>query len=71
MQDELFLDVGVCILRSAYGLGICRELNMAMLADAKHREIILSFDNPKLSFRRVLSPPYCSFVSDRWASFLP
>jgi hypothetical protein len=45
--NELFLDVGVCILRSAYSLGICRELGIAIFTHAKHRNIILSFDDPK------------------------
>ena len=31
VRDELFLDVGVCILRSAYSLGICRELGIPHL----------------------------------------
>jgi hypothetical protein len=49
----LFLDVGVCILRSAYSLGICRELGIAIFTHAKHRNIILSFDDPKLAFRHA------------------
>jgi hypothetical protein len=55
VRDELFLDVGVCILRSAYSLGICRELGIATFTHAKHRDIILSFDDPKLAFRHALS----------------
>lgn len=57
VRDELFLDVGVCILRSAYSLGICRELGIAIFTHAKHREIILSFDDPKLAFRHALIFP--------------
>jgi hypothetical protein len=53
VRDELFLDVGVCILRSAYGLGTCRELGIAIFTHAKHRNIILSFDDPKLAFRHA------------------
>jgi hypothetical protein len=53
VRDELFLDVGVCILRSAYSLGICRELGIATFTHAKHRDIILSFDDPKLAFRHL------------------
>jgi hypothetical protein len=51
VRNELFLDVGVCILGSAYGLWICRELGTATFTHAKHRNIILSFDDPKLAFR--------------------
>lgn len=57
VRDELFLDVGVCILRSAYSLGICRELGIATFTNAKHRHIILSFDDPKLAFRYAPSVP--------------
>ena len=57
VRDELFLDVGVCILRSAYSLRICRELGIAIFTHAKHREIILSFDDPKLAFRHALIFP--------------
>jgi hypothetical protein len=49
--NELFLDVGVCILRSAYSLGIYREPGIAIFTHAKHRNIIVSFDDPKLTFR--------------------
>ena len=57
VRDELFLDVGVCILRSAYSLGICSELGIAIFTHAKHRNIILSFDDPKLAFRHAPSFP--------------
>jgi hypothetical protein len=57
VRDELFLDVSVCILRSAYSLGICRELGIATFTNAEHRDIILSFDDPKLAFRHALSLP--------------
>ena len=43
--------------RSAYSLGICRELGIAIFTHAKHREIILSFDDPKLAFRHALIFP--------------
>jgi hypothetical protein len=52
-----FLDVGVCILRLAYSLGICRELGIAIFTHAKHRNIILSFDDPKFAFRHAPSFP--------------
>jgi hypothetical protein len=51
VRDELLLDVGVSILRSADSLGICRELGIAIFTHAKDRNIILSFDDPKLAFR--------------------
>jgi hypothetical protein len=51
VRDELFLDAGVCILRLVYSLGIYRELGIAIFTHAKHRNIILSFDDPKLAFR--------------------
>jgi hypothetical protein len=51
VRNELFLEVGVCILRPAYSLGICRETGIATFTHAKHRNIVLSFDNPKLAFR--------------------
>ena len=57
VRDELFLDAGVCILRSAYSLGTCRELDIAIFTHAKHRNIILSFDDPKLAFRHAPSSP--------------
>lgn len=60
VRDELFLDVGVCILRSAYSLGTCRELGIAIFTHAKHRNIILSFDDPKLAFRSSDTDGYCS-----------
>jgi hypothetical protein len=53
VRDELFLDAGVCILRSAYSLGIYRELGIAIFTHAMHRNIILSFDDPKLAFRHA------------------
>ena len=60
MCNELFLDVGVCILRSAYSLGIYRELGIAIFTHAKHRNIILSFDEPKLAFRSSDTDGCCS-----------
>ena len=60
VRNELFLDVGVCIPRSPYSFGICRELGMAILTDAKHRNIILSFDDPKLAFRSPDTGECCS-----------
>jgi len=60
VRNELFLDVGVCILGSAYGLGICRELGTATFTHAKHRNIILSFDDPKLAFRSSDTDGCCS-----------
>ena len=41
VRDELFLDAGEWrILRSAYSLGICRELGIAIFTHVKHRNII-------------------------------
>ena len=40
--NELLLDVGVCILRTAYSLGICRELGIAIFTYAKHTGILFS-----------------------------
>jgi hypothetical protein len=60
VRNELFLDVGVCINRPAYRLGICRELGPTTFADAKHRNIILSFDDPKLAFRNSGPDGCCS-----------
>jgi hypothetical protein len=57
VRDELFLDEGVCVLRSAYRLWICRELGIAIFTQAKHRHIILSFDDPKPAFRHASSSP--------------
>jgi hypothetical protein len=51
VRNELLLDVGVCILRAAYSLGICRELGIAIFTHAEHRNIILSFDDSKRAFR--------------------
>ena len=51
VRDELFLDEGVCILRAADSLRISRELGIAIFTYAKHRNIVLSFDDPKLAFR--------------------
>jgi hypothetical protein len=39
VRNELFLDVGVCILRLGDSLGICRELGVAIFTKAKHRNI--------------------------------
>ena len=60
VRNELFLDVGVCILRSAYSLGICRELGIATLTHAKHRNIVLSFDDPEIAFRSSDTDGCCS-----------
>jgi hypothetical protein len=65
VRNELFLDVGVCIPRLAYSLGICRELGIATFAHAKHRNIILSFDDPKLAFRSSDTEGYCSATITR------
>jgi hypothetical protein len=58
--NELLLDVGVCILRTAYSLGICRELGIAIFTYAKHRNIILSFDDPEIAFRSSDTDGRCS-----------
>jgi hypothetical protein len=55
------LDVGVCILRTAYSLGICRELGIAIFTYAKHRNVILSFDDPEIAFRTSDTDGCCSF----------
>ena len=59
MRDELFLDVGVCILRSTHRLGVCRELGIAIFTHAKHWNIILSSDDPKFAFRHALFSHGC------------
>ena len=38
----------------------CRELGIAIFTHAKHRNIILSFDDPKLAFRSSDTDGYCS-----------
>jgi len=63
--NELFLNVVVCVLRSAYSLGICRELGIAIFTHAKHRNIILSFDDPKLALRSSDPDRSCSAGSAR------
>jgi hypothetical protein len=60
VRDELFLDEGVCILRPADSLRICRELGIAIFTYAKHRNIVLSFDDPKLAFRSFDTDGCCS-----------
>jgi hypothetical protein len=57
MRNELMLQVGVRILRSAYGVGICRELGTAIFAHTKHGNIILSFDDPELVRRNLKGWP--------------
>lgn len=56
VPNELLLDVGVCVLRPAYSLGICCKLGVAIFTYAKHRNIFLTLDDPKLAFRS--SDPY-------------
>jgi hypothetical protein len=58
--NELFLDVGVCILGLTYRLGICRKLSIAIFTHAKHRNVIFSFDDPKLAFRSSDTDGRCS-----------
>ena len=65
VRDELFLDVGVCILRSADSLRICRELGIATITNAKHRDIIPPSDDPKLAF--ILEPLHCERRGARFA----
>lgn len=60
VRSELFLDAGVSVLGSAYGLGIHRELGKATFTQAKHRNIVLSFDDPKLAFRSSDTDGCCS-----------
>jgi hypothetical protein len=50
VRDELCLDVGMCILCLGYTLGTRRELGLAAFTDAKHRDIVFSFDDPKYAF---------------------
>jgi hypothetical protein len=57
VRDELLLDVGMSILSLAYSLGICRELGVATFTDAKHRNIVLPFDDPEFAFRHAHSFP--------------
>jgi hypothetical protein len=56
-RDELFLNEGVRILRPAYCFGIRRELGVAVFTQAQHRNIILSFDDPKRAFHHATSSP--------------
>ena len=58
VRDELFLDVGVCILSLAYSVGIYRELGVTIFTHAKHRNIVLPLDDPKLTIRRAHSFPH-------------
>jgi hypothetical protein len=53
VRDELFLDEGVCILRSVYNHRIRHELAVATFTHAKHRNIILSFHDSKLALRHA------------------
>ena len=55
VRDELLLDEGVCILRSAYGLRICYELGLATFTHTKHRNIAFSFHDSKLALRHASS----------------
>ena len=50
----------MCILRLVYSFGICRELGITIFTQAKHRNIILSLDDPKLAFRSSDTEGYCS-----------
>jgi len=62
VRDELFLNEDVCILRSAYRFGIRRELGIAIFTHAKHRNIILSFDDPKLAFHHASTSPRADWI---------
>jgi len=57
VRDELFLDEGVCILRSAYSRRIRYELGIATFTHAKHRNIVFSFHDSKLALRHASSSP--------------
>jgi hypothetical protein len=57
VRDELFLDIGVCILGLAYSRRICGELGITVFTHAKHRKVVLPFDDPKLAFRHAPSFP--------------
>ncbi len=67
VRDELLLDEGVCILRSAYGLRICYELGLATFTHTKHRNIAFSFHDSKLALRHASS----SLLADPIGSYFP
>jgi hypothetical protein len=71
VRDELFLNEGVCILRSAYRFGICRELSVAIFTHAKHRNVLFSLDDPKLAFHHGSSSLRAGLIKSRFfvASF--
>jgi hypothetical protein len=60
VRDKLLLDEGVCILRPADSFRIRREFCVAIFTYAKHRNIVLPFDDPKLAFRRSYTDGCCS-----------
>ena len=60
VRDELLLDVGVSILRSAYSRGVCRELGIAIFTNTKHGNIIFSFDDPEFALRNSGADGCCS-----------
>lgn len=60
VRDELLLDVGVGILRSAYSRGVCRELGIAIFTNTKHGNIIFSFDDPEFALRNSGADGCCS-----------
>lgn len=53
VRDELFLDEGVCILRSVYSHRTRHELAVATFTHTKHRNIILSFHDFKLALHHA------------------
>jgi len=53
VRDELLLDEGVCILRSANSRRICDEIGSATFTHAKHRNIVFSFHDSKLALRHA------------------
>ena len=57
VRNELFLDIGVCILSLAYRVGIYPELGVTIFAHAKHRNIVLPSDDPEFTSRHAYSFP--------------
>jgi hypothetical protein len=60
VRNELLLDVGVGILRSADSRGVCRELGIAIFTNTKHGNIIFSFDDPEFALRNSGADGCCS-----------
>ncbi|MGA8440116.1 MAG: hypothetical protein WB762_24325 [Candidatus Sulfotelmatobacter sp.] len=53
VRYELSLDVGVCMLSLTRTFGMRRELGITVFTQAKHRNIVFPFDDPKSTFRHI------------------